>query len=88
MLQVANSAGSESAVGQHALQAASASQLVIVDGIPCLQLSNLSDMPEGVYIGGIQNAPSQVISHQLVSSAFPLHWHKQPSSAELSAYTS
>lgn len=66
MLQVANGNGAKDAVTQHPLLEASTSQLVIVDGIPSLQLSNLSGMPDGVYIGGLESAPSQVVSQQLV----------------------
>lgn len=60
-------AGAEDAARQHPLEEASASQLVIVDGIPSLELSNLSSIPENVFVGGIQHAPSQVVSEQLVS---------------------
>lgn len=73
VLQIANGNGAEDAVRQHPLQEASASQLVIIDGVASLELSNLSSMPDGVYVGGIQNAPSQVVSHQLVSCQTPVH---------------
>ena len=72
MLQVANGASAADAVSQHPLPEVSASQLVIVDGVPSLELSNLSSMPDGVYVGGIQNAPDQVVSHQLVSCHMPV----------------
>ncbi|KAL3132695.1 hypothetical protein ABBQ32_009205 [Trebouxia sp. C0010 RCD-2024] len=62
-------AGADDAAGQHPLEEASASQLVIVDGIPSLQLSNLSSIPKNVFVGGIQHAPNQVISEQLGSQS-------------------
>lgn len=67
LLQAPGGAGADDAAGQHPLEEASASQLVIVDGIPSLQLSNLSSIPKNVFVGGIQHAPNQVISEQLVS---------------------
>lgn len=67
LLQIPNGSGVKDAVTEHPLEEASTSQLVIVDGIPSLELSNLSSMPDDVYVGGIQHAPSQVVSQQLVS---------------------
>lgn len=56
-------------MGQHPLEAASTSRLVIVDGVPSAELSSLASMPDGVYVGGIQNAPAQAVSQHLVSCA-------------------
>lgn len=67
LLQMPNGSGVKDTVTEHPLEEASTSQLVIVDGIPSLELSNLSNMPDDVYVGGIQHAPSQVVSQQLVS---------------------
>lgn len=63
--QVASGDGAEEAVGQHPLDAATSSRLVIVDGVASPELSSLCSMPDGMYIGGIQNAPSQAVSQQL-----------------------
>ncbi len=64
---MASGDGAEEAVGQHPLDAATSSRLVIVDGVVSPELSSMSSMPDGVYIGGIENAPSQAVSQQLVS---------------------
>ena len=66
-VKVASGDGAEEAVGQHPLDAATSSRLVIVDGVASPELSSLCSMPDGMYIGGIQNAPSQAVSQQLVS---------------------
>lgn len=66
-VKVASGNGAEEAVGQHPLDAATSSRLVIVDGVASPELSSLSSMPDGVYVGGIENAPSQAVSQQLVS---------------------
>lgn len=68
LLQIPNGTGAKDTVTQHPLEKSSTSQLVIVDGIPSLELSNLSSLPDDVYVGGVQHAPSQVVSQQLVSS--------------------
>ena len=67
LLQIPNGSGVKDTVTEHPLEEASTSQLVIIDGIPSPELSNLSSMPNDVYVGGIQHAPSQVVSQQLVS---------------------
>ena len=66
-LQIPNGSGAKDTVTQHPLEESSASQLVIVDGIPSSELSNLSGLPDDVYVGGAQHAPSQVVAQQLVS---------------------
>ena len=66
-VKAASGDGAEEAVGQHPLDAATSSRIVIVDGVVSLDLSSVSSVPDGVYIGGIENAPSQAVSQQLVS---------------------
>lgn len=63
--QVADSGDAGEAVNQHPLDAASSSQLVIVDGVISAELSSLSSIPDGVYVGGIHNAPAQPVSQHL-----------------------
>ena len=67
LLQIPDGTGAKDTVIQHPLEESSTSQLVIIDGVPSLELSNLSSMPDDVYVGGVQHAPSQVVSQQLVS---------------------
>ena len=66
-VKAASGDGAKEAVGQHPLDAATSSRLVVVDGVVSPELSSVSSMPDGVYIGGIENAPSQAVSQQLVS---------------------
>ncbi len=66
LLQVASGHDGGHAVADHPLEAAA--QLVIVDGAPSAELSSLSGLPDGVYVGGIHNAPSQAVSQNLVSN--------------------
>lgn len=63
--EVANGDGAGEAVAHHSFEAASTSQLVIADGVYSAELSSMSSMPDGVYIGGIHNAPDQAVSHHL-----------------------
>ena len=69
--QIASGSNAEAAASQYPLQEAAASQLVIVDGLLSLELSSLSSMPDGVYVGGVKDAPSQIVAAQLVSVGRP-----------------
>ena len=71
-MKVANCGDTGEAVNQHPLDAASSSQLVIVNGVLSAELSSLSSIPDGVYVGGLQHAPAQAVSQHLVSCALDI----------------
>ena len=65
-LQAVDGANPAEAVEQHSLEAASASRLVLVNGILSAQLSSLSSLPDGIYVGNLTDAPEQAVSQNLV----------------------
>lgn len=75
-VKVADNGDAGEAANQHPLDAASSSQLVIVDGVISADLSSLSSIPDGVYVGGIQHAPAQAVSQHLVSCEWSCHRHE------------
>lgn len=75
-VKVADNGDAGEAVNQHPLDAASSSQLVIVNGVISAELSSLASIPDGVYVGGIQHAPAQAVSQHLVSCEWSCHRHQ------------
>ena len=56
-------------LSSHVLREDNELRAVIVDGCLDQGLSNLSGLPDGVYIGSIQDAPEEVVAMRLVSPA-------------------
>ena len=44
-------------------------RVVLVDGIPNWELSSITALPVGVYVGGLQDAPQATVEAHLVSTA-------------------
>ena len=56
-------------LSSHVLREDNELRAVIVDGVLDQGLSNLSGLPDGVYIGGIRDAPEELVAMRLVSPA-------------------
>lgn len=57
----------QDAVDQRSLDIHPAHRLVVVDGQVSAQLSSVSDLPDGVFIGSLQDVPNSATSESLVS---------------------
>lgn len=78
--QAVDGANPVEAVERHSLEAASASRLVLVNGILSAQLSSLSSLPDGTYVGNLTDAPEQAVSQNLGTQT-TAHGTSQPFAA-------
>lgn len=74
MLQVTVGEIDQEAADQRNLDTDPAHKLVVVDGQVSAQLSNMAGLPDGVFIGSLQDAPNQATADQLVSQGNHLHF--------------
>ena len=56
----------EEALSGHHIEGAS--RLVVVDGVLDQALSDTAGLPDGVYCGGLQDAPAEIVDRCLVST--------------------
>ena len=56
----------EEALSSHRIEGAS--RLVVVDGVLNQALCDMAGLPDGVYCGGLQGAPAEIVDSCLVST--------------------